>query len=574
MSNIFEWDDNAQKSEEPNGDILPVLSRGEAMGHMADLVYTQNPFMSYLKYNEIQKAESTDERPAIDTKQLNEMYPDLTEPFQEPTKPSVAKIIADRQRLYQEIERNISLGPNDYIQSGLNFGTGLVIGMMDPTVVAGAIAAEAALLRAANSGRVGLMATEAGLAGRAAKGVEFLGQPGFASTATRDVVAGLAEGAATEGMVAAATLQENMPYTTEDFFMNTVGGAVMMPAFAGTVRGLGKGLGKAYDFAINPDISLFHKKFSKMKSMLQVGAKGSVTNGRAPDVESIMRIHEAEMNGRTPEFASEQHKFEMVDLTNTANTSVYSVVNGKNQSGPMSFDFEVQGGALVVTDSARVANGVAGSVFESDYKNIQEFRFTDDLNVAKFTDTLEGTEKTVGQAIKDIKDDIRTGNAEPEALQNYYNQLKEQGFDAVGGKYQDISLTPENIHDHNVMAVFNPDKVEMGKRFGADRKTIGKSPEIIDAQKQKQLEEPELIDPNDIDAVKKDLADADENPIPVEKVRQMDAVIEEQMSIIDDLEALDMLNAEEKAILQNLRQNIKEGETLNTALKVAEVCVK
>lgn len=568
MSNL-EWNDNAQRSEEVNGDIQPQLTRGEALSNVADLAYTESPFFSGLKWLELKRAESYDERPEIDTQQLNEMYPDLSEPFQEPKKPSVAAIIAGRQRLRQEVQRNISLGPNDYLQSGLSFGTGLLYGLMDPLTVATGFAAEAALLKAAGSAAVGTAAGGAGAAGMAAKGLQYLGRSGFASTAARDVTAGLAEGAVTESIVAASNAEDMTPYTTEDFFMNTVGGAILFPALAGSVRLGARTVGKGLELYAPRSLNDFIAKFESKASTLQVGANSAVKNGADINVDVAMKVHQAEMNGIMPRFAAGEHKFNIIDLDNTKGAKLYGVFDASGAAGPMSYNFEIDG-ALVITDSPMVANGVAGSRFESAYNKIQEFELNDNLNLARFSDELEDG-RTIGQTINDIREDIRTGEAEPQKLKDFYDDLADKGYDGVGGSIRDIS--PDDIHDHNVMALFNGDKVEVGRSLKADKGAVGKAPEQLDQAKQKHLDGGELIDEADVREITNFIAETQKAVDNLNDPRDFEPVIQEKIEALEQLEAVARLSEEDKIALEALKKNIAETDRMNEVLKAAESCI-
>jgi len=123
------------------------------------------------------------------------------------------------------------------------------------------------------------------------------------------------------------------------------------------------------------------------------------------------------------------------------------------------------------------------------------------------------------------------------------------------------------------MALFNGDKVEVGRSLKADKGAIGKAPEQLDQAKQKHLDGGELIDEADVREITDFIAETQKAVDNLNDPRDFEPVIQEKIEALDQLEAVARLSEEDKIALESLKKNIAETDRINEVLKAAESCI-
>lgn len=80
-------------------------------------------------------APSMDEGPMLSPERANEIYPEIEEPFVRPVSRDFAHFVASRQRQKHALDMVVAAGPQDTLQTILNFGAAMGASMIDPVEI-------------------------------------------------------------------------------------------------------------------------------------------------------------------------------------------------------------------------------------------------------------------------------------------------------------------------------------------------------------------------------------------------------------------------------------------------------
>lgn len=108
-----------------------IVSSSDATSAAFDLAWRDTAVGLWARSDAIDELESGG-APKITADEANKLYPYLDEPFSEDVNPYVARLKADQQLEKQELQRKMSLGPEDNWTKSKMFGAGLVAHLLDP----------------------------------------------------------------------------------------------------------------------------------------------------------------------------------------------------------------------------------------------------------------------------------------------------------------------------------------------------------------------------------------------------------------------------------------------------------
>lgn len=611
--------------------IRPTSTFSESMSAAWKLSSMDTPTMGLLQHSEISDAEEQDTN-LINPRELNDQFPDLATPFQEPKSLRVAQIIADRQRERQALAQTIADGPQGLGTGVARFGAMMVPHMIDPVNVSAtvavsaltaglglvaeggeaAVAARAAMAAAEAQGLRGVEATAAAArALRAANagmdvassysavvGVESAGAAGgvakvFANPYAMQFAEGVAGNAAGEMITARAAVQEGRPYSAEDAFLNTVGGALFIPGVHWGAEKAASGLRFTGKFALNRAAEYLGRIDPKYTEMLQATAVGRLIKDKLPKPGLFMEQAARELEGKMPEFANlPGYKFDPIGP---------GAINGERRFFAATYDkgdvakaaFQsvdhYLGDAVYLSDDPRVMNGAAARGFKEGEGRVIEMRPSDDVNllnldkpapedVAKFLNEEHGISKAdlekrpLGEIIGEFHDKIQSNELPPQFQETLNQSLKERGYDGFHSDGSSIEGRPRD--PHNSVAIFNKEKLEPVAEHAPEPDAVGevRAADLEAAAKESQSELSQAVH-DDVEGQAQKIENVlKEKPKPVDQ-RVLDA---DEQAVHDELSALekqDLLDEKDKATIKELRDAQTEADTIVESLKNAASCI-
>jgi hypothetical protein len=391
--------------------------------------------------------------------ELNKRFPEVDQPFTEPTSLPVAEEIARRARDRHELE---SVVARSSVGGGARFGAGLVAGALDPLNLGAAIVS-GGLLRAA------------GILGEATSVSRY---------AANAAIEGVAGAAIPEAISGYAAVQEHQDYGLGDYFKNvatagagfaglsTAGKYLFAPAFK-------RGFGKAAEFlSRNPEA----------ERVSHEAAVGQLMLDRQVDVEPISRQMVQETSAPAPRPGLPEYHFSPIE--NSDQVRERQLYHGSEKSmgslidAPKNPIEENFGRGVYLTDNPLVANGHASGTFtNADGKIFQVSVDHPELNLIHLDKRLEqgparnvvesyleeqktrpedhavavrettqssplAGSATMKDALEHIQSQIQAGRLPADALDQIGARLKGAGFDGYvyqGGSYLEGKGAPHNI---------------------------------------------------------------------------------------------------------------------------------
>lgn len=439
--------------------------------------------------------------------ELNKRYPEVDQPFTEPTSLPVAEEIARRARDRHELESIVARSP---VGGGARFGAGLIAGSLDPLNL-GAALVSGGLLRGA------------GVIGEAAS----IGQ--YAANAAIEGAAGAAIPEAISGY---AAVQEHQNYDLGDYFKNvasagagfaglsTAGKYLVAPAFK-------RGFGKAAEFVSrNPEA----------ERMSHEAAVGQLLLDRQVDVEPISRQMIQDTSAPAPRPGLPEYRFDPIESSDQVRERQFYHGSDKSMGSlaeaPKTPIEENFGHGVYLTDNPLVANGHASGTFtDADGKIFQVAVDHPELNLIHLDKRLEqgparnvveayldeqkarpggeldpGQDKavtvreatpgapspfsggaTMKEVLENVQRGIQAGRLPSDALDQIGSRLKAAGFDGYvyqGGSYLEGKGAP-----HNIVMLLDPQGTGDAGGLAQERGQLAPEPSAVSRPTPVQAEE-------------------------------------------------------------------------------------
>lgn len=404
---LQDYDSQLKEYLTPQPDALD--SAGAAMAGAIQSLPTTRAYQAF------KRSQMGEGEPLLSPKELNNRYPNVEVPFNEPLPDSVARDISDKQAFKQYLGNVVAHGPQNVPQKLLNFAAGTAPALIDPIFLGtGALTGGAAEL--AGVGGMITAGEGAGLAETALKGAAHAGASMLAPEALSGVLAN----------------QAHEDYSLKDYLEN-VGGAAL---FAGALHTL-------------PPAVRFLKGTlgGKPDMMAETAATSQLLRGKNVEVSPLVSQMTGEMDGGVnpgPEFHSPLPPYEYKPLdTSQPVTGKFYHGSERSLGGLSEVDHPVLehdlGPGLYLTDNPQVANGVAArGLAEAPGKVIEA-----ELRGAKLLDLEQPLPKDAHRALTDTLD------------QGYQYQPMDVSEPTSGkimyhGTKGDLaSLSEANVYDHN-----------------------------------------------------------------------------------------------------------------------------
>lgn len=265
----------------------------------------------------------------IDVETLNKKYPNLEEPFTEPTNAYVAAEVARRQQEKVDLQDKINAGPQGGLYGVGRFGMGLLAHAADPLELA-AMTATGGLSEAA------LGATTIG------KAVGFgIKNKNLLQNFTTGAVEGTLGQAALSPVQYAASQAEMQHFDAKEEALNALA--------AGAMFGVIKAAAGAY---VN----------YRQAKLLRDSSVGRLAADKTPNIEPLIKDFTNEKNGSVnPDYTpKEQYQFKPVDENTTWYSPKDSVQVEHTQGNSIPIN-DLTGDGIFSVDNPAVANGMTGS---------------------------------------------------------------------------------------------------------------------------------------------------------------------------------------------------------------------
>lgn len=425
-------DEMRRQAKRANDRVQPLFGRMSSIKSAYDLA-KEETLGAFLDVQLGKSEAESKSNKMISASEANKMFPEVEESFKEDVNIEVARFLAKRQRKKRLLEAKMALGPNDFLQSTLNFGSSFAAQMSDPVNIGAG------------------MAAGAGLAGAVAR-LPFVGsavQAGLRSgpisaSLTREFIGNLA----IEPLNIAGARAAQDRITLSDSVMNVT---------AGTLMGgmLDFGISKAFNFGKDFKNGKVQDKFNAAKG--QLDGDTSVRLDKPGDLDINSRINFDKINIDT-NFTFKKFNSSRIPRAFKSTSSSIDVSGIKgNIKSSLSTDKFVQ-----LTDNPKKAvksvlgtSKKKGRVIETNSEDLNLIDADRDFSVQP-KDIQDFMKNDLGKSKGTLKQaiDSTPTSKSPEVLSKLENTITEKGFDGFhfvdkdvsGDKSNVFNLTPEAVN--------------------------------------------------------------------------------------------------------------------------------
>lgn len=452
--------------KQENANLPPMFSRWDAAKAAFELSSKDTLGEFYGMWNEVNKLKSTSEQ-MLTPQEANDLYPNMDQPFTRDIEKNVADYLAKQNLERRKLQARISSSPSDYLQTTINFASGLGAQMLDPAQLIGsALLGYGAVKIATKIPGLAKVAAGAGAAGSTtqnvtrAVGTEFIGNVAF------------------EPIVATGSAIAQQRYTMQDAMTSVV---------AGTIAG------SAIDLGIRGAVKLFRDQNSGLMADKLQAAKSQLDNDLRVKVDDYERsnlpdLPEEAFLPETPkgmERVSDTSSLpgirEYKKLEGVVGSKLYG--GSRNKVNPTRSKIMTQAIAsdnfIELTDNPRYyADEIVNSKNKSG--SIGEYNLKQDLDLidADVPYDMQSPavksfmEKTLGKKSGSLKQGLESVNLKnnEQVMNNLREVLNSEGKDGIS-----FASLDRNGNKFNSAILSAQDKLELAKKFGIDPKKIKKN---------------------------------------------------------------------------------------------------
>lgn len=576
-----------QASFNPNEDsgIRYKPTIGDVLGASYQLSSESTPVSSIEQIHEYNSAVDKG-GDLVDPETLNQMHPDLQDPFREPQTKDVAELVAKRQTDRLKLAKIIADGPQGGMYSVAKYAAMIVPHAIDPINIGTSLAFSAVGGWLLPAEKLGETIEAVNTASKLAKAGQFIARSQFA----RHAVEGLAGNTAAEGFVATAAAQDGRQYDIEDAFLNVAGGALAFPSIAwagskaiGTAKFIGSSLR-------NKMAGYMGRIDSKMPEVVARSAAARMLNDKLPKSDLFLQDSFDELRGPKPGWYDGEYQYGKMDTEKNAGKRVFAVPDRTGvdvDSGvPRIADTDYYGDGLYLTDDPSVANGLAQRKIKDVDSEIVEMKLSKDANLldldGKVPDEAKASfEEFLGRKLKEsdtgkalmseIMDDVDKNNRIDE-FTDFKTSLKESGFD--GTLHSGDTIDGVKALDHNSVHLFDKEKIEEIRRIPPDTEaTSGLPNEVL---RQEQTESASQLSEMRTDNVKADMEEMrsiENTPFSPKDLTELDKAEADITESFDALDKQGLLDADDKKFLEDLKGAKVDEEQQAKLIKLAAECL-
>lgn len=507
QKNLMEFTTPTQEVQQPFREV----GRLEAFDAAFDLAQLDTAMNAIARMTSLDELENSGE--LIEPEQLNKMFIDapLDEPFNRPMTEVQAVTIVERAKNRQRLAEKISRGPQDYLQTGMNFGAAAAASASDP------IEFGAGMLLGAGAG----WAARAGYLGTRTARMARLARANRLSPAQNLGIAfaeGFAGNLAAEGVIASANKQENLDYNMGDMLANAATGAILFPG----VR-----------YGVNRSVSFVKNFGQRAAKSFDSPMLGRIFNDKKPIADLHIRDMADELYARhKPDLVvGENLKINLgqyvdealpsIEAGNSRNWFSYSVSRSKTFDVAEANQIELDMGRNAVelsTDPGIVYNAANRKMFDDpgvvhahridmtgvrsfDELPIKELRepFIEAMKKLGFKDKMASSMFDNSPSMRSLYDDIRNNidyrNKNHQKVIDEFNEASvERGVNGYFGRGGDFM--GNKGRSHNSLVLLNKDNIkEQIDRIETDKARTHQIPqeEIQKRRKEYDSEENDIF---------------------------------------------------------------------------------
>lgn len=523
-------------------------------------------------YNMWQANDQKDAGPRLTPEKLNEMYKDSGHVFNEPLTARAAQLTIDRAQEDQALSRISEAGPDGFAYGAAKFGAGIISSSLDPLDFAAGVAT-------------------GGIFNAVIKSSKYLKRFGLAEkiaqqTLTKGEKFGVNVAEGTIGNIAlepaqyAAQTAEGQDYDAAQGFINSVGGAI---GFAGLRFGA--------EHIATRGTQLFDHlsgREDRLHESMQRTSVAQTINDEHVRVDSYVKDaakaidHSVEMHGeyRFEPKTEEQLKEKPLYMAADRPSTHFDSVNSK----PFTQNF---GEGVYLTDAEHVANGTASSKFSDSNGNIVSVEVNKDLKTIDLNEPVPSNMKTnietaVGRAINpdetlsSLLNEIQVKNNELGIKESAKDTLKNfsqiAGYD--GYRFKEDNLAGEKVAPHNQVYVFPESKDKLlAKEFKPSdpTKTNGLSNEDIRQNYDNSKDPNRKLDYDQ--KIHEEVQKYSQEALPDVNEREARTQYEEHLAELDDMDKQGLLEPEQKAQLEMLKQEAAKDKDTESLIQMARNCL-
>lgn len=509
--------------------------------------------------------------PKMSPEELNKMYKDQTaKPFDEPMTQRAAQLIVDRQAEDRALSELTEAGPGGFVYGTANFAAGVVSSSLDPLDFASGLAV-GGIFNAAIKGSK--LAKGTGIIAKAAQGTMTGGQK-FALSAAEGVVGNVL----VEPAQAVAQRAEGMEYDLAHGFVNAVGGAV---GFSGA-RYLGgfalEKAGKGIDHLLGRKDSL-HERVQRTATAHTLEDKKVQIDSYYKDAAKAVDYN-PEMHG---EFRHEP------ELSKAIEKPMYMAADRVSQhfEGVKSQQFTEGWGEGIYLGPEHVANGTAASKYAEMPTSIMEIKGLQDLKLLDIdshvpSDMKVNVEAAIGRPLKpgdtiaNLMKEIDAENARLGIDESAKNTIKKF---AENAQYKGIGFTSEalgneKIAPHKQVFIFEEARESLSAnqiKSSDPSKVQGLSREETTKNLEQTKDPASRLDYDK--TIHDEVERYSQEQLPETNAREAQGILEEHLQELQDMEKQGLLDADQKATLESIREEMKKDQDTESVIQMARNCL-
>jgi hypothetical protein len=526
--------------------------------------------------------------PQLSPEELNQKFPGLDKPFEEPMNEVAAANIAKIQEKRKKLQSIMARGDEGFVGKLNMLGSGIVASLSDPTEL---------ILGGLTSYGIGNIAKGAVAGSRAAKAAQYLQQ----GTLTNRLVDGLVAATISEAGTLTANRSQLIDYTIEDAAYNAVVGTV---AIGTGIHLAGKAWGRIF------------QRPEKLTEHLE-DSVGALESGKSVDTTIREKVHAEELDGfKAPDGTVKKHRFKPAPDDATFKQMPLYAASSKPAKNFMDTEtFVIGDGAdtksLYVTSNPHTANGYAsskskkgaGGVYEISVDNLKiidaDAKMPKDLEVSlrQFvqsyleTGTKKGKikaekalrkeiiaeileAKTFREAFDALSRHVEEGNFGETTIRQFKEHLMKDGFDGARRVTNKVVGAPaKSKNKQHLVEVFDKSKATQKRAAKGDQSTTIDTPKeaFKESAEAAQKYETNMHADKDAPTRVKEFAEIDDAPTKSPEAKEIDAEVREKILELEEKQAAGTMDDFERALYKDLTE--LDPDEFNKVIKSAISCV-